>query len=109
MEAMPQELEKRLRHHGQEHVLAGWARLSDAERRALVDQVRCIDLDQLRQLYADRDQTFSLPPAEAIAPIPVMRMDEGTPEVKQLGEAALRRGEVATLVVAGGQGSRLGF
>jgi len=109
MFAVPKELEKRLLGHGQEHVLAGWPGLSDAARQALVEQLRSIDLEQLRQLYANRDQAFSLPPPEAITPVPVIRQGEGGPEVRRQGEAALRRGEVAVLVVAGGQGSRLGF
>jgi len=106
---MPEELVQRLRQYGQEHVLAGWAGLSDAQRRALVEQLRTMDLEQLHQLYANRDQTFTLPPAEAIAPVPVIRLDDAGPAVQRQGEGALRRGEVAALVVAGGQGSRLGF
>src|SRR5206468_11464048 len=72
-------------------------------------QLEALDLEQLRQLYAERDQTFTLPPFEAITPVPTAHLDRSCSETLQLGEAVLRRGEVALLVVAGGQGSRLGF
>jgi UDP-N-acetylglucosamine/UDP-N-acetylgalactosamine diphosphorylase len=39
----------------------------------------------------------------------VTRLDEGAGPARQRGEEALRLGEVAVLLVAGGQGSRLGF
>src|SRR5207249_4994038 len=47
-------------------------------------------------------------PADRLAPVPIDQLD-GAARVRSLGETALRRGEVAVLVVAGGQGSRLGF
>jgi UDP-N-acetylglucosamine/UDP-N-acetylgalactosamine diphosphorylase len=109
MAAVPEELQQRLRRQGQEHVLAAWPRLSEAERLDLLEQLQAIDLEQLHHLYTHRDQSFALPPPEAIAPITVLRLDEASPQVRQQGEAALRRGEVAVLLVAGGQGSRLGF
>jgi UDP-N-acetylglucosamine/UDP-N-acetylgalactosamine diphosphorylase len=109
MMTLPTEMEQALRRHGQEHVLAGWLRLTDDERRALIAQLRGIDLEQLRQLYEHRDQTFTLPAPETITPCEVIRLEQGGPEVKRQGEAALKLGEVAALVVAGGQGSRLGF
>ncbi len=109
MSSVPDELRLRLQQHGQEHVLAAWDRLSEAEREGLVRQLASINLDQLRGLYARRDQTFVLPRPDQIAPVPVTRLDEDDHAVRQCGEAALRRGEVAALVVAGGQGSRLGF
>ena len=60
----------------------------------------------LASLYARKDEAHKLPPDEAILPPPVERPD---PLKRPIGEAALSRGEVAALVVAGGQGSRLGF
>jgi UDP-N-acetylglucosamine/UDP-N-acetylgalactosamine diphosphorylase len=106
---VPQELKVRLQRHGQEHVLAAWQKLSATEKNELVEQLRMINLDELQQLYANREHAFTVPPAEAIAPVPVIRQDQATTATKRQGEAALRQGEVAALVVAGGQGSRLGF
>lgn len=106
---VPHELRQRLQQYDQEHVLAGWDRLSDAERQELVAQLQGLDLEQLRQLYLQRDKGFPLPTPEQIRPVPVQQLAEGAEEARRLGETALRRGEVAALVVAGGQGSRLGF
>jgi UDP-N-acetylglucosamine/UDP-N-acetylgalactosamine diphosphorylase len=109
MLAVPEDLRQRLRQHGQEHALAFWDRLSDDERRALAGQLAALDLGQLRRLYEQRHKSWALPPLEAIAPVPVARLGPRDRQMRQLGEQALRRGEVAALVVAGGQGTRLGF
>jgi UDP-N-acetylglucosamine/UDP-N-acetylgalactosamine diphosphorylase len=109
MISVPAELRQRLRQFDQEHVLRWWDNLADDQRRELLGQLQALDLEQLHRLYARRDEVFSLPAPERIQPIPVTRPGEISPEARRLGEEALRRGEVACLVVAGGQGSRLGF
>jgi UDP-N-acetylglucosamine/UDP-N-acetylgalactosamine diphosphorylase len=103
------ELLQRLRKHGQEHVLAWWDRLSETERTELHQQLEALDLELLARLYAQPDQHFTVPAPERIAPIPVVREKDVRAEVKRQGEEVLGRGEVAVLLVAGGQGSRLGF
>src|SRR5207237_10643700 len=62
----------------------------------------------LRRLHARRDEKVA-PPLERIEPVPVIPAEAHTRETRRRGEEVLRRGEVAVLVVAGGQGSRLGF
>jgi UDP-N-acetylglucosamine/UDP-N-acetylgalactosamine diphosphorylase len=90
-------------------VLAWWAQLDEAHRDRLVEQLRALDMDQLGQLYARGEQTYSLPSEDKIKQIPVVRLGENESAAGRRGEEALRRGEVAVLLVAGGQGSRLGF
>jgi UDP-N-acetylglucosamine/UDP-N-acetylgalactosamine diphosphorylase len=108
--AIPDDLRQQLRRHNQEHVLAHWDRLDDAGRRGLMEQLRAIDLDGMARLYAERDHTYKVPDSSAIRPIPVVLADAPDNEImRAAGEEALRNGEVAALVVAGGQGSRLGF
>jgi UDP-N-acetylglucosamine/UDP-N-acetylgalactosamine diphosphorylase len=110
MVSVPDDLRQRLRQYGQEHVLAFWDRLDDEMRRGLLSQLQALDLDLLRRLYARRDEEEAVPPAERIEPVPVIgRHTPQDAERRRLGEEALRQGEVAALVVAGGQGSRLGF
>jgi UDP-N-acetylglucosamine/UDP-N-acetylgalactosamine diphosphorylase len=106
---LPDDLRQRLRQHGQDHLIARWDGLQDHEQRGLLEQLGGLDLALLRQLYAQREDTFPVPAAERIAPPPVIRQGADEAAARRRGEEALRRGEVAVLVVAGGQGSRLGF
>src|SRR5437588_1148104 len=114
MPSVPADLHERLRHYQQEHVLAWWDQLTEAQQTSLLDQVQALDLDQLCRLYGERDHAYPLPAPETITPIPVVQLGEiakddvRSKHIRELGETALRRGEVAALVVAGGQGSRLG-
>jgi UDP-N-acetylglucosamine/UDP-N-acetylgalactosamine diphosphorylase len=109
MTSVPDDLRQRLRKHGQEHVLAWWDRLGEPERRGLLDQLAALDLQRLRDLYAQRDRSFPVPPPDRIAPVPVVRVGQDEKEARRRGEQALRNGEVGVVLVAGGQGSRLGF
>lgn len=96
-----------LKSHGQEHLLTGWDSLSAEGRSAFADQLRGIDFTQIAGLFAKKDEPgTSLPTRDRIAPLTV---EQPSADATGIGEAALRRGEVAVLVVAGGQGSRLGF
>jgi UDP-N-acetylglucosamine/UDP-N-acetylgalactosamine diphosphorylase len=106
MTDVPADLLNRLRIHGQTHVLAGWERLSPSERSELIGQLSAIDVAELLTLARKGQETA--PRLADIAPLPV-EAAEASPAERALGEEALRRGEVAALIVAGGQGSRLGF
>jgi UDP-N-acetylglucosamine/UDP-N-acetylgalactosamine diphosphorylase len=110
MVAVPEDLRQRLQQHGQDHVLAFWGQLDDARRHELLDQVRSLDLPLLGRLYARRDNPYPVPDPESIQPIAVIPHDSpDAPAARAAGERALREGKVAVLLVAGGQGSRLGF
>jgi UDP-N-acetylglucosamine/UDP-N-acetylgalactosamine diphosphorylase len=97
-----------LRQHGQEHVLAGWDALDAERRRTFVAELERLDLGELRTLFERRHEKSTLPPAESIAPLP--RPAEGSDaELRRGGIESFERGEIAFLIVAGGQGTRLGF
>lgn len=105
---VPTDLLDRLREHGQEHLLIGWARLPAERRREFVSQLASLDLRELRSLTAKAKQATATVAADRIEPLPVAPAEVRSEE-RAAGEEALRRGAVAALVVAGGQGSRLGF
>jgi UDP-N-acetylglucosamine/UDP-N-acetylgalactosamine diphosphorylase len=110
MQSVPDDLRQRLRQHNQEHVLSWWDRLKADERRVLVEQLQALDLEQLARLFERRDQPYPAPPpVHSIQPIPVIRLGQDEAAARRRGTEALRRGEVAVVLVAGGQGSRLGF
>lgn len=106
---LPTELVSKLREHGQEHVLAGWDKLSATEQQGLRDQLAGIDLDLLAKLHRQRDEVYQVPAADRIQPVPMLPAEPEDPRIRELGKRTLGRGEVAVLLVAGGQGSRLGF
>src|SRR5258708_516452 len=110
MQNVPSDLRQRLQQHGQEHVLAGWDRLDPQQRAALVRQLDAIDFEELARLHAQRAQKAEKIDPARIAPLPrVARNESLRAHHQSRGEEAFRQGQVAFLVVAGGQGTRLGF
>jgi UDP-N-acetylglucosamine/UDP-N-acetylgalactosamine diphosphorylase len=108
-------LQQRLVPYGQEHVLRFWDELDAAQQSSLAAQIQSLDLDQLAMLVANADvKTDFSRLALAAAPPPAVRVD-GTgaawsdAEAFRIGEETLRAGEIAAVLVAGGQGTRLGF
>ena len=108
MHHIPDDLRERLKTHGQEHVLTGWDGLNAEERAHLTGQLQALDFDLLARLYARRNESYPVPAQNHIAPLPMVLPDAPDADARRIGELALTAGEVAALVVAGGQGSRLG-
>ncbi|QEL18811.1 UTP--glucose-1-phosphate uridylyltransferase [Limnoglobus roseus] len=106
---LPPDLDQKLRSHDQQHLAFGWEALAIPERTNLVEQLAGLDFEHLKALYAKKDEPNAvLPSREQIEPLPVELRSDISPQVYTAGEDAIRRGEVAVLLVAGGQGSRLG-
>ena len=101
--------------HGQQQVLRFWDQLSHTQRDRLRQQIESLDLDLLDALLAgtDAEKDFAALAAAAESPPAVCADGSGTSwtpdQARQRGEQALRDGEVGTVIVAGGQGTRLGF
>jgi UDP-N-acetylglucosamine/UDP-N-acetylgalactosamine diphosphorylase len=109
MPNVPPDLIHRLRSHGQEHLLFGWDRLDDRQRADLVDQLAGIDFETVARLFSKPDEASIVPSADRLAPIPSETDQSIDATSTQFGHEALARGELAVLLVAGGQGTRLGF
>jgi len=112
---MKEELYQLLSDHGQEHVLAFWDSLLPVEREALAEEIRAIDFELLESLYASAgEETDWHALADRAGPPRAFRLDTTrnpfSPEqaCRRAGEA-LSAGRMGVVLVAGGQGSRLGF
>ncbi|MCS6864228.1 MAG: UDPGP type 1 family protein [Gemmataceae bacterium] len=105
MSTPPAELRERLRRHHQDHVLYGWDQLDHTQRAQLVEQLAAIDLAELENLYRQVLTTKNTLP-DSLEPVP-LTAPTFTAEEKARGEDALRQGQVAVLLVAGGQATRL--
>ncbi|OHD69217.1 MAG: hypothetical protein A2W19_06075 [Spirochaetes bacterium RBG_16_49_21] len=97
--------------HNQEHVFEYWDELSDADRGELLDDLSDIDFDLLRKLLSFKEsiQDTNFDPAPCI-PLPGTEREKSAYlAAGETGAAYVRKGKVAAFVVAGGQGSRLGY
>lgn len=112
LDALAQELAA----HGQEHVLRFVDELDARGRARLLGQLERLDLPRLQRMI---EAVLASAPVDADAgalePIPLVELEAGPQAERarqaasEAGQEALARGRVATLLVAGGQGTRLGF
>ena len=103
--------------HGQEHLLAFKDSLTPDQRESLLSQLGELDfdaMDELIQTYVKSEPKVEIP--KEIAPpeiLPAEPTDDKTRQMyglaRQFGEQLIREGKVAAFVVAGGQGTRLGY
>jgi len=98
---------------GQEHVFRYWTELSDSQRKNLITQISAIDLDLLKELTDHALNTKSVPVSDnKIEPADFITLKERKSQddaARVIGEQNLRDGKVCAFLVAGGQGTRLGF
>lgn len=118
MTALDPDLAARLEDAGQGHLVAAVREAAPGDARRLAEQIERLDLDLVTDLVrrfvlaGDGDAHAE---SERIGPpdaVPLPSDDAGRARERDAvarGEEALRAGEVALVLLAGGQGSRLGF
>ncbi len=105
-----------LKRHGQDHVLEHYRRLSPGKQDLFRRGFSGLDLGVVFQLYKKFScQEDARPFSGALSPAPVIPVPRSPEEIRRredarrAGESLLRGNQVAVLIVAGGQGTRLGF
>ncbi len=98
---------------GQEHLLQFWDELDSASRATLAADIGSVDFELLSRLIrkpeAARDRATAALSAQGP---PALRLSDAAnraADAVRCGAAALAAGEVGVVLVAGGQGTRLGF
>ena len=105
-----QEAEKLLVKCSQEHVLKHWKKLNKKEREALLEQVATIDPKSVARCAEALGKGTEVPDSsKGKAPKVAVLKGKKLAEARAAGEVELSEGRVAALLVAGGQGSRLGY
>lgn len=98
---------------GQEHVFQFWEELSKSEQSSLLKQVEEIDFDEIETLKKIKDKKQKLNPKSETISAPISIKKEKIINIEKetynKGVEYLEEGKIACLMVAGGQGSRLGF
>jgi len=108
------ELRRLLQPFGQEHLVAFWNELSPGSRCQLESQIAGLDFAQLAALARGHDQAPDWADlARRARPPRAIRLQAenefSAAEAMTCGEEALRAGRFGLILVAGGQGTRLGF
>ena len=110
-------LKKLLKNHHQEHLFGFWEQLDQGQRQDLLAQIQRFDLDKI-DFWVKKFVQDPVPdairgdfvPALSYNPAPVgPQQKRKYAEAVKLGTELIAAGKVAAFVVAGGQGTRLGF
>ena len=108
---MNPELLNRLKTFNQEHLAQFTSELSGGELAQLENDIEHLEFENYNELLKKVEDEFEKP--EGISPVePVNLEDSSDEDIERwinLGIEALSNGEVAAFLLAGGQGSRLGF
>jgi UDP-N-acetylglucosamine/UDP-N-acetylgalactosamine diphosphorylase len=109
------QLRERAEQSGQGHIFNWWNELDEPSQKELLNQVHSLDFDLVNELIHTLVTTVPSPLRLELEPAPILPIP-GTAhekarmrEAKELGETKISEGKVAVLVVAGGQGTRLGY
>lgn len=116
MQHPPEDVVAQLEAHGQQHLLQWWDELDPAQRESLVSDIRSIDFDQLARLVAagDEDSESGDRVDRAALPGNLVPVENETnagqwQSARESGNQVLAEGRAGVILVAGGQGTRLGF
>lgn len=104
-----QEAKKVLAEQGQEHLLKYWDELSAAEQKSLLDQIGQVDwslLELVRRHSGEAEQRGHLEPLGALE---MPEIAARRAEFEKRGIEALKAEKVGAVLLAGGQGTRLGL
>lgn len=109
------QLQSRLEPFGQTQLLRFWDSLDSDQQSHLSQQIAEVDFAQLKTLIEGNDKSVDFGELAARATMPQAVASDGSgcdwtlEDARERGEEALRAGQIATVLVAGGQGTRLGF
>jgi len=115
---MTDELRSRFERAGQGQVFRFFDSLTPEQQETFLEQASTIDLDEVQHLVDTlvlHPGSHSVPDPAEILPAPYIPVpgqggdEEEWRRAREAGEEAVRAGRVAAFVVAGGQGTRLGY
>ena len=104
-----EEAKKLLAEYGQEHILRYYGELSAEEQSSLLAQIEKIDFSILGALDSEHNAALQRGKIEPIEAVTMADIAKNSGEYRELGLEAIKAGKVAAVLLAGGQGTRLGF
>lgn len=101
--------EKVLKKYGQEHILAYYNELDGTEKQKLLSQIELIDFSVLENLNEENNCSSKRGKFSPLGAVTIGDIEKNKEKYHSIGADAIKNGKVATVLLAGGQGTRLGF
>lgn len=110
-------LKSRYEAAGQGHLFQFWSDLTPEEQATLLKQLDALDVERVNRVWkqaVDAEKAASSGADETISPLPddafgtIVGAPEDEKEWREVGMKAIADGRVGVLLMAGGQGTRLG-
>lgn len=95
--------------YGQEHILRYFDELNDSEKQELLDQIEIIDFSVIDNLDAEKNANSVRGEFEPLGAVTIDDIASNSEKYAVAGIEAIRNGKAAAVLLAGGQGTRLGF
>ena len=111
MEKELEDIKKILKKYGQEHLLLKYDEMDDKEKEELLEQIKTIDFELMKNLYEKASKPAEL---ETVTIEPIEHVDKSKLTVSERemyekkGIEAIKYNKFAVVTMAGGQGTRLG-
>lgn len=101
------ELFEVLKAHGQEHIIEAYQKLDEGGKEKLVAQVEKVDWSMVEKAGTEA-QTEERGKLEPLSALEVSEINKNKEQYEKIGLDAIRAGKVGAVLLAGGQGTRLG-
>lgn len=101
------ELFEVLKAHGQEHIIEAYQKLDEAGKEKLAAQVEKVDWSMVEKAGTEA-QTEERGKLEPLSALEVAEINKNKEQYEKIGLDAIRAGKVGAVLLAGGQGTRLG-
>jgi len=98
----------KLKKYNQEHLIEYLDELNDVEKDLLLKQIDHLDFDLIQSIYANRNSEVNLNDNKVTPITGVVLNEDEYKAAFELGVESIKKGEVAVVLMAGGQGTRLG-
>lgn len=93
---------------GQEHVLKYYGELSEKSQKSLLSQIENLDMSLLK-CFGKKNTSAKRGNFKPLGAVTIDEVKKRYNEFSETGINAIKNGKVATVLLAGGQGTRLGF
>lgn len=96
-----------LKEHGQEHIFKAYEKLDDEQKKKLAAQIERIDW-QILEMASNKEIALERGKLVPLSAVEVSDIEKNREKYEEKGLCAIREGKIGAVLLAGGQGTRLG-